>query len=478
MHKLILANYYLNAYTRYSETSNLTDEIISSIKNQTLVTDLFFSELVYVLDIATDQTPDIQLPVESRNKIRTNLKQLENLFRYGWNQSFRISISFLSTLGNYELRHLQEIKNQADLDNSTNNNIRIIIDSLPYFDVFGVSLAINCNQNDPLANDVILLEDEIFYKEIFNLLVESCELLVELIGDEEIIDSNLNVYFERHKENVQNHAMVQESLRQLFIEHEENYRGSFCKKIILNDLEYNTISSVYERIQLINLNSLYESSDREFCYYDENNLPLENIINEAFLKEAVFDYDFLNAVLLYLKNHSQDENVNSLDICDLVNIISRQIFPTPNYLNRYKLFPLYFQNGDFDCDFPLFYLNHNNLLQNNIFNDSIHYGQSSNGETIIHEPRFKLPTQFFSKEELMLRILAVNSQYLFQIDLPEYRSKMSYIMKAIICHTTFLLKENIDPRGVFPALGFEDFFGNNIDPTDVASLNNDVEDCF
>jgi hypothetical protein len=471
MQKLVLANYYLNSYTRYSETSNLKDEIISSIKNQTLVTDPFFNELVYVLEIASDHDPAIEIPLERKNQIDEKLNKLKIFFKSGWNRNFNSSMVFLRTLGSYQLDYLQEIKNQADSDISK-EIIRSIVGTA--LGLVGARLDLNSGQTFYIENDIILNADEVFHNEIFNLLVESCELLVRLIDDEEIIDSNLNVYFNRHNENVQNRAMVQESLRQLFIEHEENYRESFCKKIILNDLENTTISSVYERIQLINLHSLYESSDREFCYYNENNLPLQNIINDAFLIEAIFDYDFLNAVLLYLKNHSQNENVNSLEISDLVNIISRQIFTLPNYLNRYKLFPLYFQNGDF----PLFYLNDNNLLLINILNDFIDYGQSSNGETIIHEPRFKLPTQFFSKGELMLQILARNSQYLFQIDLPEYRSKMSYIMKAMICQTTFLLKENIDPRCVVPVLGFGDFLGNNIDTADVAPLNDDVDDWF
>ena len=469
MHKLILANYYLNSYQRYSESSALKDEIIGSIKNQTLVTDPFLNELVYVLDIASDYDTTIEIPLERKNQIDGELNKLKIFFKSGWNRNFISSIGILRTLEGYQLDFLQEIKNKVDLDTSK-EIIRSIVETA--LGAVGARLHLKSSQTFYIENDIILYEDEVFHYEIFNLLVESCELLVELIGDEEIIDSNLNVYFERHKENVQNYAMVQERLRKLFIEHEENYKESFAKKIILNDIENTTISSVYEEITLITLNSLYESSDREFCYYDENNLPLQNIINDAFLKEAIFDYDFLNAVLLYLR--SQSEDVNFLEISDLVNIISRQIFTLPNYLNHYKLFPLYFQNGDF----PLFYLNDNNLLLINILNDFIDYGQSSNGETIIHEPRFKLPTQFFSKGELMLQILARNSQYLFQIDLPEYRSKMSYIMKAIICHTTFLLKENIDPRGVFPALGFEDFFGNNIDQEDVASLNDDVEDWF
>ena len=37
MHKLLFANYYLNAYSRYSEDETVSDELINCIKNQKIL---------------------------------------------------------------------------------------------------------------------------------------------------------------------------------------------------------------------------------------------------------------------------------------------------------------------------------------------------------------------------------------------------------------------------------------------------------
>ena len=478
MHNLLLANYYLNAYSRYSEDETVSDEFINCIKNNALSTNPFLNELVYVLDIALDHTPTIEISFTKSEEIRGNLYRLKRFFQNGWTKNFRSSKVILGILGEYTLHDLLTLKDKVTQGNFPNERYESIKRSLS---MVGLVITVNNNENETIENDIIHKEDEIFVNDIFCLMVESCELLFSINNNTEIIDNNLNDCFNELNLNVQEHGMIEERLRQLFNEYEERYQHSLNKKVVVRNLEIDEIDRYFNEINSINLISFYESCNREFYYnYEDENLLLRQIaINDDFLKEAIFDFDFLNSILLHLRNTSQMENINELNISDLVNIINIKIFQAQNYLNRYKLFPIYFHNGIWECNFPLYNLYDDDQMLLNILNDLIQYGQNSYGETIIHTPRFKLPTQFYSNSELMFKVLSINSQYLFQIDTPNYRSDMSYILKAMICYLSYLDNTSIDPRSVSPALyDFGDFFRNGTDPRDESQLNSNIDDWF
>jgi hypothetical protein len=455
MHKLIFANYYLNLFYRHLEIVSISNENNLRSNINFIDTDSLFKELVYVLDIATNVTPTIEIDYSRKKEIELKLIQLEKFFEMGWNRNFSSSITILKSLGK-DLNYLRKIKNRLSIGDYEED---LLILNTP-LKLFGFDLDLNSREIQPIKRKKNFFPDLVFYSDIFILMIESCEILVSLSDSN---DQPLNFYFEELKNNPQSQELFEKRLQEHFFNYKTEYEVRFNEKVLFKKRNEIVTNLFYNEILNVSFDELFSLTGREFSYAPSINSSTVEKPNEDFLKEAAFNFDWLKAIVAYLKNKYDEQN---LDESDIFNIIMSKISPKGKYyLERYKLLPIYFHNGYDVHYFPLYSIYDDRLLFQNILWDYLQYGQDCFGETIIHESRFSLPKVYFYNTDLLRKVFSVNSQYLFQMKKSKFRENKldsTLILCAMMCYLNFMYENNIDPRQVFPEISnFDNLLNSN-----------------